>query len=364
MRTITAAGVVAGLPKLPRAEGSGVESQNATRIIVDGLDTSVLNEEFLHMLQAAKVDCVHFSVSGLPSYGVRYEFFDKHPDEIGLVTTVSEIREAHEKGRIAVIFGSQESNWLEALMSKSAGGTTAPFSALRAAYALGLRILGICYQATNIFGGGALDPHVPLTRPGRMLVEKIHELGILLDVGGHTAERTSLDAIEMSKGVPVVCTHTNVAALNDNMRAVSDKLIEAIAKTGGVVGVTAISDFQMRNADNASSHGPVSPQATLDVHLDQYDYIRKLVGEDHVGLGPDFVWGWGDTFVLNPESSLTFPPEALSVAPPVMTVKGFEDISKLPNLVKGLQERGWSEEQLDKLLGLNWLRVYEKVWGR
>jgi len=71
---------------------------------------------------------------------------------------------------------------------------------------------------------------------------------------------------------------------------------------------------------------------TLDVHLDQYDYLKKLIGVDHMGLGPDFVWGWGETFNMQAESSVTFPPEALSNGPAV-TVKDYENISKLPNLI-------------------------------
>jgi membrane dipeptidase len=229
-------------------------------------------------------------------------------------------------------------------------------------YDLGLRIHGICYNVANIFGGGCVDPRVPLTRAGRWLVEQIHAKRILLDVGGHTGEQTSLDALAISSGVPVVCTHTNAAALVPNLRATSDRVLEAIARTGGVVGVTAISDFQTRHAGNYRAHGKTSPQASLETHLDQYDYLKKLIGVDHIGLGPDFVWGWGETFNMQADQSITFPPEALSDGPAV-TVKDFEDISKLPNLIRGLRSRGWSDAELARVLGGNWIRVYQRVWG-
>jgi membrane dipeptidase len=229
-------------------------------------------------------------------------------------------------------------------------------------HGLGLRLQGICYNVANMFGGGCVDPRVPLTRAGRRLVEEVHKLRIVLDVGGHTGEQTSLDALEMSSGVPVVCTHTNAAALNPNLRATSDRVMEAIAKTGGVVGITAISDFQVRNQSNYRSHGPRSPQITLDKHLEQYEYVKKLIGIDHIGLGPDFVWGWGEQFNHKAEDSATFPPEALSDGP-AATTAGYENISKLPNLVMALRGRGWSDDELDRLLGANWLRVYERVWG-
>ena len=153
-----------------------------------------------------------------------------------------------------------------------------------------------------------------------------------------------------------------MAALNDNIRAISDRLAEAIAGTGGVIGLTALSDFHVRNAESYKEHGRVSPQATLDMHLDQYDYLRDLVGINHVGLGPDFVWGNEPPYHHVAEISLTFPPEASSLGP-IRMVKDFENISQLPNLIRGLEGRGWSQEELDKVLGGNWLRVYEQVWG-
>ena len=192
------------------------------------------------------------------------------------------------------------------------------------------------------------------------LVEEVHRHRILLDVGGHTGERTSFDALEMSSGVPIVCTHTNFAGLNPNMRAISDRMAEAIARTGGVIGITAVSAFHVHNAETQDRER--DRQATLDEHLDQYDYAKRLLGAEHVGLGPDFIWGWGPSMPMDPEDSAAFPP--WSMAPGLQsTVEGFEDTSKVPNLIAGLEARGWTEEELDLLLGGNWLRVYEQVWG-
>src|SRR5690606_5026108 len=107
------------------------------------------------------------------------------------------------------------------------------------------------------------------------LVEQIHKLRIVLDVGGHTGEQTSLDALAMSSGVPVVCTHTNVRALTDNPRCTSDKVFEAIARTGGVIGLTAFNDFHARSRKDAGVLR--TPQVGLDKHLDQYDYLKRLI---------------------------------------------------------------------------------------
>jgi membrane dipeptidase len=356
--TVASIGMVTAAPRLSLRPASQDE-----RIIVDGLDTSVVNEGFLGLLATGGVDCVHKSMGDIASYAPLYAFLHRHREQVVPALTVREIREAKRQGKRSMIFGVQHANFLESLVPKTPLGSFETIAAgLKGYYDVGLRIHGICYNVANIFGGGCLDPGVPLTRAGKWLVEQIHKNRILLDVGGHTGEQTSLDAIALSSGVPIVCTHTNVAALNPNPRATSDRLLEAIARTGGVVGVTAISDFHVRSRNTYQAHGPVSPQASLEVHLDQYDYLKKLIGVDHVGLGPDFVWGWGETFDSNPETSVTFPPEALSDGPAI-TVKDYENISKLPNLRAGLTRRGWTAGDIDKVFGGNWLRVYEKAWG-
>ena len=334
------------------------------RIVVNGLDTSLLNDEFVGLLRTGGVDSVHKSAGALIHYGQLHHNLDKHADNMVLATTVSDILAAKAAGKIALTTGAQHANDLEKMLDKSHLATYETLApALRTFYELGLRTQGICYNVANIFGGGCMDHTVPLTRVGRRLVEEVHKLNIVLDVGGHTGEQTSLDALEMSAGVPVVCTHTNVAALNANPRAISDRTAEAIAKSGGVIGITAISDFHVRNPSNHKVHGARSPQASLDIHLDQYEYLKRLVGIDHIGLGPDFVWGWGDHFDQDNELSMTFPPDTLSDGGPILVVKDYENISKLANVESGLRQRGWSQTELDKLLGGNWIRVYRQVWG-
>jgi membrane dipeptidase len=158
--------------------------------------------------------------------------------------------------------------------------------------------------------------------------------------------------------VPVICSHTNIRALNENPRCISDRLIEAIAATGGVVGITAMNDFHARNPSNAGED--TTPQVGLDRHLDQYDHIRKLVGADHVALGPDFVEG---TTVPTDEQSNTVIWPWYWNSKKWIYIKGFENIAELPNVVGGLLDRGWSSAEIRKVLGENWLRVYERVWG-
>lgn len=329
----------------------------SSTLVVSGLDPSILNEKYVEMLKAGKVNCWHRTMSGLQSFADAYNFLDDHSNDIVAATTVREIKQAHQKGKISLVFGWQSAG--KVLQGQEHGASGPPRTELRAYYQLGLRIVGITYNVTNYFGGGNLDLDIGLTRVGRRLVEEIHKLGIILDIGGHTGEKTSFEAIEMSPGMPVICSHTNVKAINDNHRCISDRLMEAIAKTGGVIGLTAINDFHVRNKSN--SNIPITPPTTLDKHLDQYDYARKLIGADYIGIAPDFVEG---SLPITDETMNTevWPLEWNSRGP-ILYIKGFENITELPHVVRGLIERGWSTGEIRKVLGENWLRVYQQVWG-
>lgn len=323
-------------------------------LVVDGLDPSALTKEYLGMLKAGGVNCWHQSVGGLASFAALHTFFDANSGTLVPAGTVKEIRQAHQQGKIAHVSGWQMADPL--ILDANGQG---PLGNLRAYRQLGLRIASIAYNNTNIFGGGCLDPDVPLTRAGHRYVEEVHKQRLVLDVCGHTGERTSFDAVQISNGVPVICSHTNARALMDNPRNISDRLIEAIAKTGGVVGLTAFSDFHVRSRNDANVAR--TPQAGLDKHLDQFDHLKKLVGVDHIGLGPDFMTGRSDLDVTGLDRE-RWPADVYSDWPWYM-VKDFETIVELPKVTQGLLDRGWSAAEVRKVLGENWLRVYETVWG-
>lgn len=364
-----AAGVAMGLASA-RSSATPAAGASSTRIVVDGLDCSLVSVKFLDAMRQGGADCVHLTVGtiaedqgGTPGFGTMYEFLDGHRGRMVIATTVRDIRQAKQDGKISFVCGWQDAEILDGPLRASRVYTTM-YEYLRTYHQLGLRIIGICFNNSNLFGGGCLEQREPLTRAGRRLVEEIHKRRMVLDIGGHTGEQTSLDAIEISKGVPVVSTHTNASAINPNMRCISDRLAEGIAKTGGVIGINALCDFHNRNAKSALVQGDQSPQVGLDKHLDQYDYFKKLVGVEHIGLGPDFELGtkWSVAGEPSADVSLNWPYGESSVGG-LLYIKGYENISQLPNLIKGLKGRGWSEADLDQLLGGNWLRVYERVWG-
>lgn len=329
------------------------------RIVIDGLDCSVPSEDYVRRLRAGGVDCMHLSIEDMDGRGNVHPFVFVHEvlDRLGgamaLARSAADILECQRRGAIALVLGWQ-----------GADPVGIEHGTLRAYYELGLRIIGITYNITNRYGSGCLEPGGRLTADGRALVEQAHALGMLLDVGGHTGEQTSLDVIALAAGRPVICSHTALAALNPNRRNTSDRVCEAIAATGGVIGVLCINDFLVRNAANAVPGEP-NPQAPLGVFLDHLEHLKRLVGADHIGIGPDFVDGQ-DFAKPGAWPGQRFTPDmigGLTAEGTILFAEGFGSIDQLPNVVAGLKARGWSATDIAKVLGENWLRVYREAWG-
>jgi membrane dipeptidase len=330
----------------------------AASLVIDGLDCSVPSETYVAKLRAGGVDCMHLSVEDMDCRGnvhpfvFVYERLDRPRDSMRLARSMDEVMTCKRTGQIALVLG-----WQGADPIGVEPGT------LRAYYELGLRIIGITYNITNRYGGGCLEPTARLTYEGRTLVEEAHALNMLIDVGGHTGEQSSLDVIAMAPDRPVICSHTALAALNPNRRNTSDRVCEAIARTGGVIGILSLSDFLVRNATNARPGAP-TPQAPLSVFIDHLEYLKHLVGPDHIGLGPDFVHGQ-DLSKPGAWPGTRFTPDMVggpTADGTILFAQGFESIDQLPIVTAALRARGWSGSEIRKVLGENWARVYREAW--
>lgn len=198
-------------------------------------------------------------------------------------------------------------------------------SLLEVFYALGVRMVALTWNGRNPFADGLKVGPNPsgLTELGYELIERMGELGVLLDLA-HIAEPGFWDALKASQG-PVVATHANARALHDHPRNLTDEQLKAIAARDGLVGVTFVPSFLSRE------------RADLDDVLAHIDYLVNLIGEDHVALGSDF-------------DGITAPPTRLT------------GVQSLPALTAGMLERGYSEDRVAKILGSNWARVFRQAW--
>lgn len=301
-------------------------------VVVNGLDASAFNERLITNLRAGGVDV---NLVG----GTNRQLIDRHADELAHGSSVAAIERGVADGKIAIVFGFQDPAPL--------GGDP---DAVWDFHLRGLRSCGLVYNIGNEMGSGCVDPDPGgLSHLGVQLVEALEAARIVVDVGGHCSEATSFDAIEIAAR-PVVCSHTNVRALRDTPRATTDTLIRAIADQGGVIGITAFAFFV------AEGHPTVSD------YVDHVDYVARLVGPDHVGLGFDFIYSRERSGPVS--SSIMFPPHAYPQTYDEWTyVDGLSNHSGAPLVTAELLERGFPITDIEKIMGRNWLRVWRDVWG-
>lgn len=223
--------------------------------------------------------------------------------------------------------------------------------------ALGVGVIQLTYNIKNRVGDGCEErTDAGLSRFGIKLIERLNQARVIVDCS-HTGLRTSLDAIECSTS-PVILSHSNVASVHPSPRNVPDELIDAIAQSGGVIGVVGFP---------AMVAGTTTP--SLDQFIAHIDAIAQRVGIDHVGLGIDYypaqagvasdevaMRGYNEA-IRSGIWSTAYPP------PPHYYPSGIETPRTLPNLTRRLLERGYSEPDVRKILGENWLRVMRSVWG-
>lgn len=256
--------------------------------------------------------------------------------------SAKDIRAAKQNGWKAGIVSAQETI-----------GLGKNLSLLDALYDFGLRMLQLTYNTQDYVGSGCAEPSDGgLSKFGIELVGRLNALGILVDTS-HCGKRTTLDACRHSTQ-PVVASHTGAEAIYPHMRCKSDEELRAIAETGGVIGVFAMPWFIHSNPDATTFHHV----------LDHIDYVVGRVGVDHVGIGTD--WPMSDVtwsliyFKEHIAPRLGFEKGS---GPSTETVLGFERYSRFNNFTRGLVARGYSDADIQKIIGGNWLRVFEAVCG-
>jgi membrane dipeptidase len=220
-------------------------------------------------------------------------------------------------------------------------------------YMMGIRIMQLTLNTKNLIGTGCLMKRDRgLTDFGKQVIEKMNQKGIIIDVS-HCGAQTSIDAVEYSNS-PIMATHTSSKALYDHPRAKDDELLKAIAEKKGYVGILTIQGFISNK---------IVP--TIEDWLEHIDYIVNLIGVDNVGIGTDF-YGHSipDTLAIKLDqflSKLGMGPEHGGLFQYKM--KDFDDYIKFPNLIKGLIDKGYSTQDVRKIAGENFLRVFRKVVG-
>ncbi|WP_380872880.1 peptidase M19 [Sphingomonas sp. DBB INV C78] len=268
-------------------------------------------------------------------------------DMISHALTVADIRAAKATGRIAIIYGLQDSAVI---------GTTLDRVALFKG--LGVRVIQLTYNLRNLSGDGSLEPaNGGLSKLGRATIERIEKEKLLLDLS-HGGQRTIAEGIAAAKR-PLTISHTGCRSLHDNPRNVWDVELKALADKGGVVGIYWM-PFLVP-----------SGKPSGDDLIRHMTHAVNVCGEDHVAIGTD---GMLSATVINDDSRAAqkkFYDEraAKGIAAPgegpdiFNIVRDFDTHMRFRTLADGLARAGWPAARIEKIMGGNLLRLYGEVWG-
>ncbi|MBX3187263.1 MAG: dipeptidase [Labilithrix sp.] len=291
---------------------------------------------------------------------VTYRQIERHPKELMLATSAAEIRKAKQEGKVAVLMGVEGGHAIENSLY-----------ALRTLHRLGCRYMTLTHSNTNEwadsagFSGPPVVKHHGLSPFGEEVVREMQRIGMLVDIS-HTSDETFWAVMKIAK-TPVIASHSSSRALADHRRNLTDDMLKGLAKNGGVAMVNFWSLFLSKEygaaaakwfakngkafeelrakhqGDHAALHdaldklkaeGEPLPKVPFSVLIDHIDHIAKTAGVDHVGLGSDF--------------------DGVDALP-----DGLTGIDGLPKITLELMKRGYSDEDVLKILGGNFLRVFE-----
>jgi membrane dipeptidase len=325
-----------------------------------------LGAEFFSIWVDPETNKGHFAQHTFDLIDSVYEQAARHPDRMMMAFSVADIERAHGEHKLAALMGIEGGHSIENDMHL-----------LRNYYRLGVRYMTLSWSNTNEWADSSGDindakiqHHNGLTDFGKQVVLEMNRLGMMVDIS-HVADKTFWDAIATTKA-PVIASHSSARALVNAPRNMTDDMLRAVAKNGGVVQVNFFSGFldeDYRKAveaqakdqavaiqkyiDSLNAQGkPVSyvevdrmerawmakiPRPPFKVLIDHIDHIAKIAGVDHVGLGSDF--------------------DGVSGATP----QGMDSAADLPKITQALLDRGYSAEDIKKILGGNLLRVFRQV---
>jgi membrane dipeptidase len=325
-----------------------------------------LGAEFFSIWVDPETNQGHFARHTFDLIDSVYEQAARHPDRMMMAFSVADIERAHKEHKLAALMGIEGGHSIENDMHL-----------LRDYYRLGVRYMTLSWSNTNEWADSSgdiddskVERHNGLTDFGKQVVLEMNRLGMMVDIS-HVADKTFWDAIATTKA-PVIASHSSARALVDAPRNMTDDMLRAVAKNGGVAQVNFYSGFvdqTFRNANEAQDKDekaavqkyldslkaqgkPVNyiekdrierewtakiPRPPFKVLIDHIDHIAKVAGVDHVGLGSDF--------------------DGVSGATP----QGMDSAADLPKITQALLDRGYSADDIKKILGGNILRVFRQV---
>jgi len=316
-------------------------------IIIDSSQSSKFTDEYFKTVRNAGVTASIVTVAWNHNFHEAMESIrnwrtkiNKNRNVALFAESTDDIFRAKREGRVAYLFAFQNTLPIEG-----------DINLLEVYKNLGVRIIQLTYNERNMVGCGCGEKvDCGLTNFGIKVIKRMNKLKLLIDLS-HVGHKTVLQAIKLSD-FPVF-SHSNARSLCNNIRNIEDEEIRAVVKKGGIIGINAYPSFVKQTRTE------IGERPTIFDFLDHIDYVVKLVGIDHVGIGLDLIENAPEEFALlrtNPEMWGLPSPQGIYEYP-----EGIEGISKIFNITRGLVNRGYSEKEVKKIMGENWLKILKKT---
>ena len=274
------------------------------------------------------------------------ERIERYTEAFTQVRTVADLTRTKAEGKLGICFGFQDTTPFE--------GEVDPIETF---LGLGVKVTQLTYNVRNLVGDGCLEPaNGGLTRYGHSVVERMNELGMLVDLS-HCGQRTTAEGIAASSA-PVSITHSGCNAVARHPRSKDDAELRAMADGGGVIGIYLMPFL---------TPGRVPMRADV---LDHIEHAIDVCGEDHVGIGSDLsttpidgsedYWAAHRRFVAGRiERGVAAPNEDPEI---LFTVEDLNSHRRMELIADGLAARGHPDARIEKVIGGNWLRLFREVW--
>jgi len=276
---------------------------------------------------------------GIELFARWNSFIAAYPDWLLRITSAADFLRAKTSGRYGILFGLQNATHFR----KPDDVDTF--------YGLGQRSSQLTYNYRTLIGNGAFERHDDgISEFGIRIIERMNRIGMAVDCG-HAGDRTMLDAFALSKK-PVIISHGNCRALYPGYpRCVTDEAIQAMAKTGGVMGINFISSM-------VKAHEPV----TVDDVIDHFDHVANLVGIEHVGVGSDLGIESNDFMPHDQLAQMLAGVDAKYHAHHREAVEHLDHPQRIYDLTDGLIRWKYTDAHIRLILGENWRRVLSEIW--
>jgi membrane dipeptidase len=266
-------------------------------------------------------------------------FAARNSDLFSVVDKAADLDRAKSAGKCAIMMGIQNSDHFRSPAD------------VKTFYQLGQRSSQLTYNSQNFIGTGGTDRvDGGVSDFGAEIIAAMNETGMLVDVS-HCGDKTTLDAIEISKG-PIAITHSNCRALNNHPRLKTDEAIRKLAAKGGVMGITGVRNF-------VSDREPT----TVENIVDHIDHVVKLVGIEHVGIGSDSDLNGYDDMPADQRKELLAMYKSSYAFREKLDTDGFDHPKKTFDLTEALIRRGYSDSNIEAVLGGNFRRLLGALWA-